>query len=204
MPWSVRHVAPLALLASFAGAACDPETVGGGDDDPAETPPAPPGRNAKAPTPRTPAKVVRALDTAPARPQGPPLESLDVARAQGPRPTAAEFEGDGRPVLPATDAGNFCNYRELRGWLRVTCSTGHAGVFLLGGSSEGVALDATDDVAIVMPLARGDARIFQIAVAWQDYGGSAGLSGRFVLSETWVGTTGPHVVATLPLGGQRF
>ena len=189
----------LGLAALLALVACAADEGDGG-----EPPPLPAGRHEAARLDRTPEKDVRATDHGPDPSTWPLLQTLDVGHATGARPSAADFERDRRPVRPAADVVSSCSYYELRGWLQIVCSTDHDSVFLLGGSADGVALDASEGVVIVLPLARGDTRVFQIATAAEGYEGPVGLVQSFVLSESWVGTTGPHVAATYPFGGMHF
>jgi hypothetical protein len=140
------------------------------------------------------------------------LDTLDVGPVKWPVPGADAFDTEGREVTPAEstisssdfeDSGK-CRFVELRGWLRITCGLMLPSVAVLGGSTDGLYLDATfSDVTITMPLAPGDRRALLIQRGGRGYG-EIGLTPAAVLSETWVGTQGPHVVMSAPFFVQTF
>jgi hypothetical protein len=131
------------------------------------------------------------------------LESMPFARAKWPPPSAADFDSAPETTLARNDLmlgdfGDFgtCAARATRGWLRVVCKLFEPSLSVLGGSTNGVFLDATAaDATMTMPLAPGDRRVLQISTVGQGYE-SGGLIAVGILSESWIGTEAPHVVIT--------
>jgi len=93
-----------------------------------------------------------------------------------------------------------CNAYRVREWLKIHCSGfPGAGVSLLAGSQEGVlvwvdpsggegseAMTKPRDAEIVLPLRRGDGRLFQIAQFGEGYDGPIGWNNAYSVSEYWV------------------
>src|SRR5579883_1262993 len=130
----------------------------------------------------------------------PDLESMPFARPRWPPPTPAEFEAAPVVLLARVDlaAGDFgdssgCSARTTRGWLRVDCKLFEPSVQVLGGSADGVLFETTEhDAVVTMALSPGDRRVLQLSSVGQGYEGG-GLIVAGILSESWVGTEGPHV-----------
>ena len=147
-----------------------------------------------------PAEVAEAADV-------PALESLDVGRVRWPMPRDQDFEtarevGLAHQELNDGDSSNeppSCVARELRGWLRLTCTRPRPSVSVLGGSTNGLVIAADEQqLTVTMPLAPGDCRVLQLARIGSAYWEGDGLIADGVLSETWIGTTGPHVTIHEP------
>jgi hypothetical protein len=200
-----RALLPLAVL------------LAGCRDEPAPEPKLlhePPGAHeVPAFSPRTAASWARdnAREQAPA-PQGPRLESVDVGNVLYPVPSPDDFDTFGLAVTVAHDSATgddfsgdaACTLFLLHGWLRVTCAMFAPSISVLGGSLDGLYLAADEGMAtITMALIPGDRRVLQLARGGGGYGSSE-LTRGAVLSETWVGTTGPHVVITSPVFVQTF
>ena len=203
----------LVLVLAVLSAGCKP--------DPEPEPPAPrPAASAEevtAASPRADAAGAReipryAAPTPPGDLHGPILDTVGVGRVVYPVPSAADFTEHADIVTIARNSvsgGDFsdaqpCALELLRGWLRVTCATYLPSVSLLGGSNDGLYLAADEGTAtIIMALVPGDRRVLQIARGGGSYGSSE-LTGGAVLSETWVGTTAPHVVISPPGFVQTF
>jgi hypothetical protein len=153
------------------------------------------------------------LAPTPPRLEGPPLDSLDVGRVAYPVPSDDDFVAHGEEVTLARNstvgddfgsARSTCELLVLRGWLRISCGSFLPSVSVLGGSTDGLYL-ATDEgtATITMALVPGDRRVLQLARGGGGYGES-GLNRAAVISETWVGTTAPHVVISEPTFAQTF
>jgi hypothetical protein len=141
---------------------------------------------------------------APAAPDAPSLEDLDVGRVRWPMPRDEDFETARQVTLAhlqlneggdsSGDEAPSCVARELSGWLRLTCRRQKPSVSVLGGSTNGVTITAGEQqLTVTMPLAPGDSRVFQLARLGSAYWEGEGLIADGILSETWVGTSGPHV-----------
>ncbi|HEY8087548.1 MAG TPA: hypothetical protein VIF09_06885 [Polyangiaceae bacterium] len=140
-------------------------------------------------------------------PDAPALESLPIARPDSPPPGDREFEtarevslaGNKLAAANIEDTNDRCTARERRGWLRVVCPAFGPSVSVLGGSVAGVAVKLeTNQATITMPLARGDVRVLQLARIGSAYWDGKGLVAVGILSESWVGTVGPHVAIYRP------
>jgi hypothetical protein len=129
------------------------------------------------------------------------LESMPFVRSKWPPPSADEFDAAPEVTLARNQVlqGDFgdsgsCTASAARGWLRIVCKMFEPSVSVLGGSTNGVLLETTSaDATITLPLAPGDRRILQVSRVGQGYE-SGGLVTAGILSESWIGTDGPHVV----------
>jgi hypothetical protein len=93
-----------------------------------------------------------------------------------------------------------CNAYRVREWLKIHCSGfPGAGVSLLAGSRDGVqvwvdpsggegpeAMTKPRDAEIILPVRRGDGRIFQIAQFGEGYDGPIGWNNAYAVSEYWI------------------
>jgi hypothetical protein len=102
-----------------------------------------------------------------------------------------------------------CNASRVREWLKIHCSGfPGAGVALLAGSQEGVqvwvdssggegaeAMTKPRDAEIILPLRRGDGRLFQIAQFGEGYDGPIGWNNAYAVSEYWIDGEAAPIVA---------
>jgi hypothetical protein len=93
-----------------------------------------------------------------------------------------------------------CSAYRVREWLKIHCAGfPGAGVSLLAGSRDGVqvwvdpsggegsaAMAKPRDAEIILPLRRGDGRLFQIAQFGEGYDGPIGWNNAYSVSEYWV------------------
>ena len=159
------------------------------------------GPSQPVPLPLLPASPPAEPESPEPGPDNSALESM-VEHARWPRPRDEDLASAPGVTLayneaPSDDSGEAqarCAARALRGWLRVTCERFEASVSLLGGSAEGLVIDADmSTVTITLPLVPGDRRVLQIARLGFEYGQTTGLHADSILSEIRIGTEGPHV-----------
>jgi hypothetical protein len=183
------------------------------DDEGAEEEVDLPGFHLDFPQPRSSMPMYRSTPTDPAAgpaltPDAPALDSLHLVRPESPPPGDREFEtarevslaGNTLAAANIEDSNDRCIARERRGWLRVVCPAFGPSVSVLGGSAAGVAVKLeTNQATVTMPLAPGDVRVLQLARIGSAYWDGEGLVAVGVLSESWVGTAGPHVAVYRPV-----
>ncbi len=135
---------------------------------------------------------------APARDEGTSLEAAPPGVETSKAPTAEEWKTAPRVKLARNVAA--CNAYRVREWLKIHCSGfPGAGVSLLAGSRDGVqvwvdpiggegsfAMTKPRDAEIILPVRRGDGRLFQIAQFGEGYDGPIGWNNAYSVSEYWI------------------
>ena len=135
---------------------------------------------------------------APASGEGTSLDAAPPSAEVSKAPTAEEWKTASRAKLARSVAA--CNAYRVREWLKIHCSGfPGAGVSLLAGSRDGVqvwvdpsggdgpeAMTKPRDAEIILPVRRGDGRLFQIAQFGEGYDGPIGWNNAYSVSEYWV------------------
>jgi hypothetical protein len=148
--------------------------------------------------PAASAAPVSSAAPAPARDEGTSLEAAPPGAEISKAPKAEEWKTAPRVKLARSVAA--CNAYRVREWLKIHCSGfPGAGVSLLAGSRDGVqvwvdpsggegpeAMTKPRDAEIILPLRRGDGRLFQIAQFGEGYDGPSGWNNAYAVSEYWI------------------
>jgi hypothetical protein len=130
--------------------------------------------------------------------EGTSLEAAPPGAEVSKAPTAEEWKTASRVKLARNAPA--CSVYLVREWLKIHCSGfPGAGVSLLAGSRDGVqvwvdpsggegpdSMTKPRDAEIILPLRRGDGRLFQIAQFGEGYDGPIGWNNAFSVSECWI------------------
>lgn len=120
-------------------------------------------------------------------------------------PTIAEWTAAPRVRISRTSGVISCIPKRVREWIKIRCEERTAGLRLLAGSTDGIALWVPDGIPddlstagtfseIIFPVRPGDARVFEvIALEFGEWEGW-GTSSEYLVEEEWpVGGT-PQIV----------
>jgi hypothetical protein len=120
-------------------------------------------------------------------------------------PTIAEWTAAPRVRLTRTTRTNGCNAARVREWVKIHCDVQTAGLRLIAGSTDGIALWVPepikeDDLStvgrfgeIVFPVRQGDRRIFEfLRFDSGDWGGWSTTS-SYLVEEEWLAGGTPQI-----------
>lgn len=147
-----------------------------------------------------PAGPTDAEKPAPASPAT-PLAEVVFPDQKSPPPKLGEWLS--APLVGLTRVGPAaagCRARVVREWMRIRCVGQVFAVSLLAGTPDGIAFwigGSEGDVfgEVLMPLRRGDRRVFQLWAPGQDAAGVFAPKPMLVLQEQWVAGDTPVVTA---------
>lgn len=145
----------------------------------------------------------------------PAFDAEPFAEEKTKAPTLEEWTSAPEVSLSRVSLGaSACRARRLREWVKIHCDRKTAGLRLLAGSTDGIALWVGEAIPnerdregfdtmgrfgeIVFPVRRGDRRVFEWFALefWENYDGpmSVGSSSSMIVEEQWLeGATKPEV-----------
>jgi len=121
-------------------------------------------------------------------------------------PTLAEWTAAPRVRLTRMSRSVGCTAKRVREWMKIRCERQTAGLRLIAGSADGIALWVPEPISqenpfatmgrfseIVFPVRRGDRRIFEVLMLdfgeWEGWG----TSSSFLVEEEWPESGAPQI-----------